>query len=237
MISVVIRTFNEEAGLPRLLDGLSAQRERDFELVVVDSGSTDRTREIALGFRGAPVRLVNLERFTYGGSLNVGLAAARGEYVAFLSAHVELLSDDWLGEMRRACAERGVAGAFSRQVSWSNSPLYERFFVWWMYGRNMHVPGLASFSFTNAATMIRRVHWITRPFDETLPACEDYEWATRVMRDGYRLVWVGSVGVRHSHHEDFTRFLARRDREGRVLLRVIRDRFRSLPQPESVAVP
>ena len=198
-----MRALNEEAGLPILLDGLRAQRERNFEVVLVDSGSTDRTRQIARAERDVPVRLVDIDRFTYGRALNVGLAAARGRYVAFLSAHVQLLSDDWLGEMQRACSRPGVAGAFSRQVAWSSSPCYERLFVWWMYGRNMRLPGLASFSFTNAATMIRRECWSSRPFDETLPACEDYDWAMGALRDGFRLVWVPQVGVRHSHHESF----------------------------------
>jgi glycosyltransferase involved in cell wall biosynthesis len=156
VISVVVRTLNEEAGLPVLLDGLRVQRESRFEVVVVDSGSTDRTRQIALGRRDVPVRLVDLSRFTYGRALNAGIEAARGRFVAFLSAHVEILSDDWLGEMLRACSRPGVAAAFSRQVPWLYSPWYERFFVWWMYGRHMRVPALPPFSFTNAATMIRR---------------------------------------------------------------------------------
>ena len=46
-ISVVIRTFNEEKHLPALLDALKLQTRRDFETIVVDSGSLDRTREIA----------------------------------------------------------------------------------------------------------------------------------------------------------------------------------------------
>lgn len=235
MISVVVRTFNEEAGLPLLLDGLRAQRARDFELVVVDSGSTDRTCEIALGFDAAPVTLVELERFTYGGALNAGLAAARGELVAFLSAHVQLLSEDWLGEMRRACAGPRVVAAFSRQVPWTSSPYYERFFVWWMYCHHMRLPGLASFSFTNAATMIRRDHWTRLPFDESLPACEDYDWAMRARRDGYRVVWVPHVGVRHSHHEPFPLFLRRRWREGRSLVRIIHSHLRREDAREAAA--
>jgi GT2 family glycosyltransferase len=165
-----------------------------------------------------------MEHFTYGGALNAGMQAASGEYVAFLSAHVELLSADWLSEMRRACRAPLVAAAFSRQVPWPDSPTYERFFVWWMYCRDQRVPGLASFSFTNAATMIRRDRWADRPFDETLAACEDYAWASRIERDGYHLVWVPHVSVRHSHYEGPVRFLRRRVREGRVLTRVIRNR-------------
>src|SRR5579884_603917 len=221
VISVVVRTLNEEAGLPVLLDGLRAQRENRFEVVVVDSGSTDRTREIALARRDVPVRLVDLAEFTYGRALNVGVEAARGRFVAFLSAHVEILSEDWLGEMLRACSRPRVAAAFSRQVPWLYSPWYERFFVWWMYGRHLRVPALPPFSFTNAATMIRRDCWASRRFDEALAACEDYEWASRVLRSGYELVWVPGVAVRHSHEESLRRFLGRRYREGRVLCRVI----------------
>src|SRR5205823_6231841 len=92
LISVVVRTYNEEAALPVLLDGLRSQRENRFEVVVVDSGSTDRTREIAAMCRDVNVRLVDLERFTYGRALNVGIEAARGRFVAFLSAHVDILS-------------------------------------------------------------------------------------------------------------------------------------------------
>jgi glycosyltransferase involved in cell wall biosynthesis len=220
-ISIVVRALNEEVGLPILLEGLRAQRERNFELVVVDSGSTDRTRQIARAVRDVPVTLLDLERFSYGRALNTGLAAARGRYVAFLSAHVQILSEDWLGEMRRACSRPRVAGAFSRQVAWSSSPYYERLFVWWMYGRHVRLPGLAPFSFTNAATMIRRDCWVSRPFDESLAACEDYDWALGTLRDGFRLVWVPQVRVRHSHHESFRRFLRRRWREGRALARII----------------
>jgi glycosyltransferase involved in cell wall biosynthesis len=225
-ISVVVRALNEEVGLPVLLEGLRAQRERDFEVVVVDSGSTDRTRQIARAERDVPVTLVDLDRFSYGRALNAGLAAARGRYVAFLSAHVQLLSDDWLGEMRRACSAPRVAGAFSRQVAWSSSPYYERLFVWWMYGRHVRLPGLAPFSFTNAATMIRRDCWASRPFDESLAACEDYDWAMGALRAGFRLVWVPHVRVRHSHHENFRRFLRRRWREGHALGRVIHGHLR-----------
>ncbi|HZQ98307.1 MAG TPA: glycosyltransferase [Chloroflexota bacterium] len=221
LISVVVRTFNEQTGLPVLLEGLRAQRESRFEVVVVDSGSTDRTREIAANCRDMPVRLVELQHFTYGRALNVGVEAARGRFIAFLSAHVEILSDDWLGEMVRACSRPGVAAAFSRQVPWLFSPWYERLFVWWMYGRHIRVPALPPFSFTNAATMIRRECWARRRFDEALAACEDYEWASRVLRCGYRLVWVPGVAVRHSHDEDIVRFLGRRYREGKVLCRVI----------------
>lgn len=225
LVAVIVRTFNEEAGLPALLEDLRGQTQRDFEVVVVDSGSTDRTREIALTCQDPPVRLIDLDQFSYGRALNVALASTDAPFVAFLSAHVRVLSPDWLAEMIRACRSPGVVAAFSRQVPWRESPWYERLFVRTMFSREVRLPALPSFSFTNAATMIRRDRWQVRPFDETLPACEDYEWATRQVGRGGRIVWVPHVSVRHSHDETFACFLRRRVREGRALGRILRTRL------------
>ena len=63
--SIIIRAFNEEKHLPSLLRALSEQRYRDFEVVVVDSGSFDRTREIAQQYADRLVR-IRSDDFTFG---------------------------------------------------------------------------------------------------------------------------------------------------------------------------
>src|SRR5262245_29106098 len=84
--SIVIRAFNEERWLPDALRAIESQTYRDFEVLVVDSGSIDRTREIATSF-GARVIRLRQEDFTFGHSLNLGIAEARGSLIAILSAH------------------------------------------------------------------------------------------------------------------------------------------------------
>jgi teichuronic acid biosynthesis glycosyltransferase TuaG len=90
-VSVIIPAYNAEAFLGRAIRSVDAQTFRDFEIVVIDDGSTDGTAEVAQGFAG--LRYV---RGSHGGEAaarNRGLAEATGELVAFVDA-----DDEWLPE-------------------------------------------------------------------------------------------------------------------------------------------
>jgi len=84
--SIVIRAYNEEAHLGRLLKGISQQEAAGVETILVDSGSTDRTVQIAEEY-GVQIVQISPEEFTFGRSLNRGIQAARGEFVVIVSAH------------------------------------------------------------------------------------------------------------------------------------------------------
>jgi glycosyltransferase involved in cell wall biosynthesis len=89
-ISVIIPTLNEEAFLPKLLESLKIQTFRDFEVVVADAKSTDKTRSIAKRF-GAKV----VDGGMPGPGRNAGAKAAKGDLFVFLDADVKL-PDDFL---------------------------------------------------------------------------------------------------------------------------------------------
>src|SRR3989304_5366334 len=75
--SIVIRAFNEERWLPEVFAAIDRQRYRDFEVLLVDSGSVDRTRDVAAA-NGARIVRLRSEDFTFGHSLNVGVREGRG---------------------------------------------------------------------------------------------------------------------------------------------------------------
>jgi rhamnosyltransferase len=79
--SLVIRAYNESRHLPRLLEGVRQQTVRDVEIILVDSGSTDDTVKIAESY-GAKVVHIAPADFTFGRSLNLGIAASTRELVA-----------------------------------------------------------------------------------------------------------------------------------------------------------
>jgi glycosyltransferase involved in cell wall biosynthesis len=91
IISVIMLTYNREALVSRAIDSVLAQSFRDFEFIIVDNGSTDRSGAIADGYavRDGRVRVIHKTRGNIGSGRNVGLDAARGEYVAFID------DDDW----------------------------------------------------------------------------------------------------------------------------------------------
>jgi glycosyltransferase involved in cell wall biosynthesis len=90
-VSVIIPAYNAEAFLARAIGSVEAQSFRDFELVVVDDGSTDGTADIARGF--SSVRYVRGTHQGEAGARNLGLEEATGELVAFVDA-----DDEWLPE-------------------------------------------------------------------------------------------------------------------------------------------
>jgi teichuronic acid biosynthesis glycosyltransferase TuaG len=90
-VSVIIPAYNAEAFLGRAIRSVKAQSFRDYELVVVDDGSTDGTAEVARGFEG--IRYVLGPHQGEAGARNLGLAEAEGELVAFVDA-----DDEWLPE-------------------------------------------------------------------------------------------------------------------------------------------
>jgi glycosyltransferase involved in cell wall biosynthesis len=109
-ISVIITTRNEEHNIPDLLDSLVVQ-EKPFEVIVIDSGSTDRTQEITRKYakKYPSVKLVNYPG-TRGDSRNYGVSIAKGEAVAFIDGDC-IANPFWLKEFRKSLKkEKVVAG-------------------------------------------------------------------------------------------------------------------------------
>ena len=91
--SIVIRSYNEERHIGRLLAGIMEQTVKDVDIILVDSGSTDATVAIASQF---PVTILHIdpEDFSFGRSLNLGCAAAKKDVIVLASAHVYPVYDD-----------------------------------------------------------------------------------------------------------------------------------------------
>ncbi len=90
--SIIIPTLNEEVNLPILLESLAKQTYRDFEVIVSDSNSEDKTREKALSFSQKLPKLIFIAKPKRNVSIarNNGAKAANGEYLVFLDADVKI---------------------------------------------------------------------------------------------------------------------------------------------------
>ena len=198
----MIRTLNESELIARCIDALREQRgEFELDILVVDSGSTDDTIEIARS-HGARIYEMAPKDFDYSKSLNVGMEEVGGDLVVSLSAHAIPVDDGWLEQVTAHFADPKVAGVSSRQVPWPGAPWQEVKRVAQAFGDTPVVfSGRApdEILFSNAASVVRRSVWEEQPF--TLPAVEDLEWAKRVVHLGWKIVYEPGTAVYHSHRE------------------------------------
>ncbi len=211
--SIVIRAFNEERWLPDVLAALGKQRYRDFEVLLVDSGSVDRTRDIAAA-HGARIVRLRSEDFTFGHSLNVGIREARGTYMAIVSAHAIPADEDWLeslvAPLRRDDTAMVYGGQRGHEISkFSESRDFERLFPDVPHEVDPEQPFA-----NNANSAIKRALWEQHPFDEGLPGLEDIEWAKRWMEDGLKVVYEPAACIIHVHTESWAQVRRRYHREG-----------------------
>ena len=92
-VSVVVPLFNKERWVRRALDSIAAQTFGDFEVIVVDDGSTDKSAAVVAEYADPRFRLIRQTNAGPGAARNRGLREAVAEYVAFLDADDEWLPD------------------------------------------------------------------------------------------------------------------------------------------------
>jgi len=225
-ISIIIRSFNEAAHIGRLLAGVYAQTVRDFEVIIVDSGSTDGTVEAA---RKWPVRTLAIDPrvFSFGRSLNIGCAAARGEYLVFTSAHCYPVRSNWLEKLVAPLTSREIAVSYGKQRGNGRSRFSEqRIFAQWFPDHPILRQSTPFYNNANAAA--RRSLWKALPFNEELTGLEDLEWGKRLLERGYYISYTPEAEVVHEHNETYRRIYNRYLREAIAIHRVMPEESFSL---------
>lgn len=215
-VSIVLPTRNGAATLPALLDAISRQRvDVPFEIIAVDSASTDGTAEL---LRSRVDRLISIaaDAFDHGLTRNLGIEQSRGELVVLLVQDALPAADSWLAALTAPfLADDRLAGTFARQLPRPDaSPIARHYLHRWVassgVARTIAVESSAALdalepmaraercAFDNVCSCIRRSVWVLHPFRQT-PIGEDIEWAREVLIAGYRLAYVPAAEVIHSH--------------------------------------
>ncbi|MGD9065957.1 MAG: alcohol dehydrogenase catalytic domain-containing protein [Desulfobacterales bacterium] len=210
--SVIIRTFNEEKFLPDLLAAIERQAYRDHETIVVDSGSMDRTREIAAQ-KADKLLAIESRDFTFGHSLNAGIQQASGKYIVIASAHTLPFNECWLGNLIKPLYDDTTAMVYGRQLGARSSNFSEAQDMRRTFGLQRRVLRPPRFFANNANSAICKDLWRQHPFDEGLLGLEDVEWAKYWMERGYQVVYEPQAALYHIHAENWRQIRRRYYRE------------------------
>jgi glycosyltransferase involved in cell wall biosynthesis len=216
--SIVIRAYNEEEHLGRLFEGIQSQSLREGEVILVDSGSRDGTRQIAEN-NGATIVQIAPEQFSFGRSLNMGIAAARGECVVIASAHVRPVYPDWLECLLRPFEDPRIALVFGKQRGMTSSRFSEhQIFRQWFPDEDVDAQTTPFCNNANAA--IRRSLWEQQPYNEDLTGLEDIAWAKWAQSQGHRIAYAAHAEIIHVHEEPPRRVYERYRREAMAFKRI-----------------
>jgi rhamnosyltransferase len=214
-VSIILLTRNGGRYFKEVLEAILGQKAAyAYEVILIDSGSTDGTWEIATSF---PIRThrIDPEDFNHGETRNLGarMASPASGYLVYLTQDATPL-ENWLDNLLQPLrSDHQVAGAFSRHVprptcapsmarlmctEWQQSGTDERIVKRIDDPREYERNRAYYAYFSNTSSAIRRSVWTAHPF-QPLGFAEDTEWADRVLRAGYTLVYEPSSRVLHSH--------------------------------------
>ena len=215
-ISVIIPVKNGQRYLESVLKGVFSQEiNAEFEVIIVDSGSTDKTLDIIAQY---PVRLYQIEEneFNHGLTRNLGISKAQGKYIILMTADAIPCDNYWMKRLIENIKEdQGVAGVYSKQVPHKESALLtqirvNRFFTSSMEKRISQIKEIKDYeklppkekhrlcNFDTISACIRKDVWEKFPFPKTNFA-EDLEWTKKVLEAGYKIVYEPHSVIYHSH--------------------------------------
>jgi glycosyltransferase involved in cell wall biosynthesis len=216
--SIVIRAFNEEKHIGRLLEGIRQQTIQDVEIILVDSGSTDGTVSVAEAFGARIVRIPSAE-FTFGRSLNFGVGSTTREFIVIASAHVYPVYPDWLETLLRPFEDEKVALTYGKQrgpvtAKYSEQQIYHQWYP------DMGNPNQTTAFCNNANAAIRKKLWEQNQYDETLTGLEDLAWSKWAKEHNYKITYVAEAEIIHVHNESPRGVFNRYRREAMALRRI-----------------
>lgn len=197
--SIVIRAYNEETYIGRLLEGIKQQTVKDVDIILVDSGSTDDTVSVAESFGVRVVRIPSAE-FTFGRSLNYGIKEAKRELIVIASAHVYPVYPDWLETLLRPFQDEQVALTYGKQRG-PDSAKYSEQQIFHQWYPDISKPKQETTFCNNANAAIRKSLWEKNQYNETLTGLEDLAWAKWAKEQGYDISYVAEAEIIHVHNE------------------------------------
>jgi len=197
-VSVVLPTYNDLRFLPGAIDSVLGQSFQDFELVVVNDGSTDGTKAYLDGFNDPRVRVIHQENRRLPEALNAGFRAARGDLLTWTSADnycAPGFLEHLVGALE-AYPEAGFAYSDFANIDKDGQVISVRENPSLTYHDLLAGnPGVASFMYRRACQ--DKVGY----YDPSMECAEDWDYWLRIL-EHFETVYVPQVLYHYRRHED-----------------------------------
>ncbi|MSU58574.1 MAG: glycosyltransferase [Pedosphaera sp.] len=198
-VSIIMRSYNEAWALRDTLPAVQAQEFKHWELIVIDSGSTDGSVDLIRAVNPKHFIQINKEEYNPSRVMNHGMQLARSEFGIFLNADATPQSTNWLRPLVLGLQDQSVAAVFGKQIPRLDCQAvfacdYDRCF-----GPNRETAKWDHF-FSMVSSGIRKDIWSKRGFLEKMQYSEDDEYTRWCRAQGHRIVYCEDSVVMHSHN-------------------------------------
>ena len=211
-VSIIIRTLNESKYINDLLTSIHQQTYNTFEIINVDSGSTDKTLSISESFK-CKVITIKPEDFTFGYSLNKGIEQSTGKFIVIISAHTKPKDEFWLENLIAPLKDSEVAMVYGKQEGSNDSNIGEFRDLQRTFGNKRKEISKKNLSANNANSAIQKTLWNNYRFNENLTGQEDVDWAKYWLEKGYKVIYEPKSSIFHYHNESWAKVRSRYYRE------------------------
>jgi glycosyltransferase involved in cell wall biosynthesis len=212
-VSVIVPAKDAQVILPDCLQALLNQADwvygRDYEVIVVDDGSTDQTAVIA---QQTGVRCVSQPNAGPASARNHGARVASGQILAFTDADC-IPAAGWLNYLSAAFKDKETIGAkgiyLTRETGWM--PRFVQAEYAYKYERMQKLERI-DFVDTYSAAYRREIFLAEGGFNEVfpVPSVEDQEFSFRLARKGYKMVFCPQAAVYHRHDLNLGEYIRRK---------------------------
>ena len=199
LVSIIMRSFNEAWALKGTLSALAAQDFKNWELIVIDSGSTDGSQDLIRAAQPAQFVQITPPEYNPSRVMNQGMRLAKSEFGIFLNADATPQGANWLRPLVTALQDPKTAACFGRQIPRPDCQAvfandYDRCF-----GPHRESAKWEHF-FSMVSSGLRKDVWSRRGFREDLQYAEDDEYTRWCKAQGYAVAYVPESIAMHSHN-------------------------------------
>jgi len=205
-VSIIILTKNAGEKFNLLMEKIFSQKfMNSFEVLVLDSGSQDKTIEIAKKY---PVKLIQIKpaEFHHGQTRNYGAEMAKGKILIYITQDALPVNEDWLINLTDPLRDPEAGMVSGRQLPWQTTKPPEKFYYHYYFPDFKVVidkKGLNNFRdntfISNVNSAIRKDVWNQFKFSENIMLTEDKEFAARIFKAGWKIIYEPNAAVYHAH--------------------------------------
>lgn len=202
-VDIVIRFKDEEFWLKKLKKKFESLKGANIHLYGVDNNSLDRSKAVFEQFKNENLKSIdyqNINKYTPGAALNLGITQGSSDFILFLSAHCIPKNDYYIANLHRELVNEGekCAGIYGRQLPLPCSGAQNTVDLTLTYPAEDRILRRTPL-FNNANSMIKREIYKQHPFDPTLTNLEDLVWAKNLQDESYYFKYTSKAEVYHFH--------------------------------------